>query len=55
MQVVNWRMIQHPVNWIIILFMLIIASIAGHLLLSLFGHEPDNNTTNNQYQSKQTA
>lgn len=38
---VNWRIISHPLNWVVIILMLVIAGTAGHLLLSLFGSEPD--------------
>lgn len=37
---VNWKMISHPINWVVILLMLIIAGAFGHYLLSLFGVEP---------------
>lgn len=36
----NWEMLKNPLNWLIILFMLVIAGTAGHLLLSLAGFEP---------------
>jgi hypothetical protein len=37
---INWKIISHPINWIVILLMLIIAGTAGHMILSLFGAEP---------------
>jgi hypothetical protein len=37
---INWDLVKHPLNWIIILLMLIIAGTAGHLLLTHFGAEP---------------
>lgn len=40
MQVINWRMVSHPINWLVILLMLVIAAIFGHLLLSLLEQEP---------------
>lgn len=40
MQVLNWRMLGHPINYIIVILMLVIAGIGGHELLSLLGHEP---------------
>lgn len=40
MNPINWKMIGHPMNWIVVLLMLILAGTAGHLLLSLLGHEP---------------
>lgn len=40
MQIINLNLIKHPVNWLIILMMLVIAAIAGHLGLSLVKVEP---------------
>jgi hypothetical protein len=40
MQVVNFSLIKHPLNWAIIFLMLVIAAIAGHELMSLVGQEP---------------
>ena len=40
MAIVNTRLLSHPLNWIIVLAMLIIAGIFGHLLLSLLDQEP---------------
>jgi len=37
---INWKMIAHPINWIEILLMLIIAAAIGHTLLSYFKIEP---------------
>lgn len=39
MQVVNWKLITHPMNWIVVLLMLVIAGTAGHLLLTLVGQQ----------------
>jgi hypothetical protein len=36
----NFELLKNPLNWLIIVFMLIIAGTAGHLLLSLAGFEP---------------
>jgi hypothetical protein len=33
----NWELLKHPVNWIIVLLMLVIAGAAGHLALTYFG------------------
>lgn len=43
---INWKMISHPINWVVVLLMLIIAGTAGHLLLSLFGIEAQTNNIN---------
>jgi len=41
--IINTRLISHPMNWIIVLLMLVIAGIFGHLLLSLLDQEPATN------------
>jgi hypothetical protein len=40
MQLLNIPLIKNPLNWAIIFMMLLIAAIAGHLLLTLSGNEP---------------
>ena len=40
MSPINWKLIGHPLNWIIVLLMLVIAGIFGHLLLTLLEQEP---------------
>lgn len=35
--IINWQLAKHPMNWVIVLLMLVIAGIAGHLALSFFG------------------
>jgi hypothetical protein len=40
MQIINVDLIKHPMNWLIIFFMLVIAAIAGHEVLSLAKIEP---------------
>jgi hypothetical protein len=40
MQIINTNLISHPMNWIVILFMLVLASIAGHFFLAYLGVEP---------------
>jgi hypothetical protein len=41
---INTNLIKHPMNWVTILLMLIIAGIFGHLLLSLLDQEPTSRT-----------
>jgi hypothetical protein len=41
MQVINWKMISHPMNWLTLLLMVIIAGAIGHLFLTYLGIEPD--------------
>lgn len=36
----NFALMKEPINWVIVLLMLIIAAMAGHLTLSFFGVEP---------------
>jgi len=40
MQVINTRLISHPMNWVIVLLMLIIAGAAGSLILAYFDIHP---------------
>lgn len=40
MELINTRLLSHPMNWVTILLMLVIAGIFGHLLLSLLEQEP---------------
>lgn len=40
MQAMNWKLVSHPMNWITILLMVIIAGSIGHFLLSYLGIEP---------------
>jgi hypothetical protein len=57
----NWKIISHPMNWVVILLMLIIAAAFGHLALSYFGVNPASKDTTSSYtqlpagQSKQTT
>ena len=37
---INWNLVQHPLNWVVILLMLVIAGAIGHYALSLAGIEP---------------
>lgn len=45
MNLINLKLISHPMNWIIILGMLTIGGIFGHLLLSIFDQEPASGNT----------
>lgn len=38
--IINWNLAKHPVNWLTIMFMLLIAGVAGHLVLQYFGVQP---------------
>ena len=38
--IINTKIISHPLNWLTIVLMLVIAGIFGHLLLSLLDQEP---------------
>jgi hypothetical protein len=37
---INWNLLKNPINWAIVILMLVLAGIGGHLLLSLLGQEP---------------
>jgi hypothetical protein len=43
----NWQLMKHPSNWVIITLMLVIAGIAGHLALTFFGVSPETGTGKN--------
>lgn len=45
MQIINWKMISHPMNWITFVLMVIIAGAIGHLFLSYLGIEPSTKAT----------
>lgn len=34
---INWKLISHPMNWVVVLLMLVIAGTAGVLILDLIG------------------
>jgi len=38
--IINWQLAKHPMNYLIVTLMLIIAGIAGHFILSLIGATP---------------
>ena len=40
MDIVNLKLLSHPMNWLTVFFMLILAGVAGHLILSWAGIEP---------------
>jgi hypothetical protein len=37
---INWTFVAHPINWVQIWLMLVIAGIFGHLVLTYFDVEP---------------
>jgi hypothetical protein len=41
MKVINWPMLKNPLNWAIVLLMLLIAAFAGHYALALVGIHPN--------------
>lgn len=41
----NWELMKNPLNWLIVLLMLTIAGIAGHILLTHFGAQPQESAT----------
>jgi hypothetical protein len=44
---INFKMVGHPMNWLTIMLMVIIAGAIGHYLFSLFGIEANNGQGNN--------
>ena len=36
----NTRILSHPINWLIVFLMLVIAGMFGHLLMTLFNQAP---------------
>jgi hypothetical protein len=42
---INWGIIKHPVNWITVMLMVLIAGIAIHLVLQFYGLTPAKSTT----------
>jgi hypothetical protein len=46
--VLNWELMKHPLNWLIIGFMLLIAGAGGHLLLAKLGAQPASGTPGTQ-------
>lgn len=41
-KLVNTALLRNPMNWLVVLLMLVLAGIAGHLALSLAGVQPAN-------------
>ncbi len=37
MEVINWEIIKHPVNWLTVILMVLIAAIAFHFILKWGG------------------
>jgi hypothetical protein len=46
--VINWALVKHPLNWLIVLLMLTIAGIAGHIVLTHFGAEPQGSSSDSE-------
>jgi hypothetical protein len=40
MQIINWEIAKHPMNWVIVFLMVLIAGLFVHLVLRLYGVEP---------------
>lgn len=36
MEIINWNIVSHPVNWVVLFLMVFIAAIALHFILSSF-------------------
>lgn len=46
MQLVNWGLVKHPLNWFTIVVMLVLAAMAGTLVLNGLGLAPSTGETN---------
>jgi hypothetical protein len=40
LQLINWQLAKHPLNWVIILLMVLLAGIALHLVLDFYNMNP---------------
>lgn len=40
MEIINWRIVGHPLNWITVFLMLFIAALGAHFVLTYFGAIP---------------
>jgi hypothetical protein len=40
MQIVNWNLVKHPMNWATVILMLLIAAVGGALVLQGLGVTP---------------
>ena len=40
MEVINWRIVGHPLNWLTLFLMVFIAGIAWHLVATRLGLQP---------------
>jgi hypothetical protein len=47
MNIINWKIALHPMNWATIIAMLLLAGVGAHLLLEYLGHTPDTEATAN--------
>jgi hypothetical protein len=40
MQIINWEIAKHPMNWVTVLLMVFIAGIFIHLVMDFYGAKP---------------
>jgi len=40
MEIINWSLIKHPMNWVVIFFMVLLFGIGLHLVLDFYGVTP---------------
>lgn len=40
MEIINWRIVGHPLNWLTVFLMIFVAGIAIHLVMQAFGAAP---------------
>jgi hypothetical protein len=48
MEVINWRIAKHPLNWITVFLMVFIGGIAIHFVLAHLGVQPAAQAPENQ-------
>jgi hypothetical protein len=52
---INWKLIGHPMNWAIVLVVVLLAGSGAHLLMQLFGQTPDTAGTRRSAWTEQPA
>jgi hypothetical protein len=38
---INWNIAKNPMNWLIVVTMLLLAGAGAHMIMQLLGHTPD--------------
>ena len=40
MEIINWRLVGHPLNWVTVFLMVFVGGLLAHLVLTYFGQQP---------------